>query len=478
MKRASTLLLLLSAALPSLPARAQIESALLSKISFNLANPGGKSLAMGGAFTAIADDATAALANPAGLGLLSSFEAGISGKRRDDVIGLSAARSTATGSLTAAYPAVRSVNSDLAATGSTVEYAGVVIPVSSRLVAAVTFAENLRFRGDPGPEGYQYVELRDNRSGGPLTRRDFLYEYREFGTASLANRLLGLTAGYRVSDRVRVGAGLTLNRTTFTLEGDALGPHRIVNTTFLTPTQVDVRTTTMAVSDFGGTVPGFVLGLHADLLPEGRLTAGASFRATASTHGTLVIGGDVPQALLQSLERRFTFSVPKDAAAGLAWQPFPGMTVAAEAQWVAYGDVADGSLPVTSFSGFVGPGTGVPVEGALAETQRPRDVVIPRIGFEYVAVRDSARVAFRVGYHREPAHGVAADVVVRDGSGTPYDVSDPPFSQAVRTVFDGGRPDDRFSGGLGLTVGRLSLDLAFDLGRASRQLSTSFFYRF
>src|SRR5204862_8029114 len=79
------------------PSRAQVESALLSKVSFNLSNPGGKSLAMGGAFTAIADDATAALANPAGLGLLSSFEVGISAKRTDDVIGLVTARATATG---------------------------------------------------------------------------------------------------------------------------------------------------------------------------------------------------------------------------------------------------------------------------------------------------------------------------------------------------------------------------------------------
>ena len=48
-----------------IPAPAQVESALLSKVTFNLTNPGGKSLAMGGAFTAIADDATAGIANPA-----------------------------------------------------------------------------------------------------------------------------------------------------------------------------------------------------------------------------------------------------------------------------------------------------------------------------------------------------------------------------------------------------------------------------
>ena len=71
--RAATALLAL-AALAAPTASAQLDSALLSKLRFNLTNPGGKSLAMGGAFSAIADDATAALANPAGLGLISSIE--------------------------------------------------------------------------------------------------------------------------------------------------------------------------------------------------------------------------------------------------------------------------------------------------------------------------------------------------------------------------------------------------------------------
>ncbi|HKC24563.1 MAG TPA: hypothetical protein VKF32_07455, partial [Thermoanaerobaculia bacterium] len=86
---------IIAAAFIASPASAQIESALLSKVSFNLSSPGGKSLAMGGAFTAIADDATAALANPAGLGLLSSVQIGLSGKRFDESIGLVTARSTA-----------------------------------------------------------------------------------------------------------------------------------------------------------------------------------------------------------------------------------------------------------------------------------------------------------------------------------------------------------------------------------------------
>src|SRR5207247_5469870 len=61
-------------------ARAQVESPLLSKVQLNVVNPGGKSLAMGGAFVSLADDPTAAFANPAGLAQLGSWELGVSGK--------------------------------------------------------------------------------------------------------------------------------------------------------------------------------------------------------------------------------------------------------------------------------------------------------------------------------------------------------------------------------------------------------------
>ena len=194
----NTALLFFLGALVPLSARAQTDSALLSKVSFNLTNPGGKSLAMGGAFTAIADDATAALANPAGLGLISSMEFAVSGKRTDETLGLATARSTATGPLTAPYPGIETTNVDRDTRATSVDFAGVVVPLSRRLVAALTYAENLRFEGDAGDAGYQYVELRDNRSGG-AARRDFLFQYREFGSVSLRNRLLGLSLAYRVT---------------------------------------------------------------------------------------------------------------------------------------------------------------------------------------------------------------------------------------------------------------------------------------
>lgn len=476
--RNAALLLLLGALIPA-SAPAQTDSALLSKVSFNLTNPGGKSLAMGGAFTAIADDATAALANPAGLGLISSIEFAVSGKRTDETLGLVTARSTATGPLAAPYPPIETTNVDRDSSATSVDFAGVVVPLTRRLVAALTYAENLRFEGDAGGGGYQYVELRDNRSGGGA-RQDFLYSYREFGSVSLRNRLLGLSLAYRVTDRLRVGGGVTLNRASFELGGDADGPHRITSRTYLSPTSDEILTASMRVDGVSGTKPGFVVGIHADLLAGGALTLGADYRSSPRNDGTLVIGGDVPKALASQTSRPFKFRVPRDAAIGLASHPMPGLTIAAEVQWVAYGDIFDRSLPVVSYRGLVGPPPGFFVEDVLADVSPAPNVWVPRIGLEYVAGGNEARLAFRVGYHREPAHGVTASLAAKEpSSGQPFPITDPPFSESVAAVFDGGRADDRFTGGLGVTIAKsLSIDFGFDVGRASRQLAASLFYRF
>src|SRR5712692_3772537 len=76
-----TLLVLSVSLLVTLPAAAQntdIES--LSGLQFNFGNPGARSLGMGGAFLGLADDASAAEANPAGLTILRKPEITIEGR--------------------------------------------------------------------------------------------------------------------------------------------------------------------------------------------------------------------------------------------------------------------------------------------------------------------------------------------------------------------------------------------------------------
>jgi long-subunit fatty acid transport protein len=62
-----------AAAMP-VPGYALTDEEIFRDFRFNLSNPGARSLGLGGAFIAVADDATASLANPAGLMLLARPE--------------------------------------------------------------------------------------------------------------------------------------------------------------------------------------------------------------------------------------------------------------------------------------------------------------------------------------------------------------------------------------------------------------------
>ena len=366
---------------------------------------------MGGAFSAIADDATAALANPAGLGLISSIEVVVSGKKVDETLALATARSVATGSLQAPYPPVTTSSVGLDASSTGVEFAGVVVPISRRFVAALTYAENLRFEGDAGAGGYQYLELRDNRSPSGTTRRDYLYEYREFGSAKLSNRLLAASLAFRVTESLRIGGGVTLNRATFRPRRrrgrPAPGREPILPVADVPGDLFDV---TMGVQGVSGTQVGFVAGVHADLIADGKLTFGADYRWTPAAEGTLVIGGDVPAALAAPDVARVPVPRPERRVRRPRGAPDARPH---DRGGGPVGEVRRDLRPRRCPScrtpdSWVRPA--FPVDGVLADLSPAPNVFVPRLGFEYVAGTEDVRARVprrlppraRARGHREP----------------------------------------------------------------------------
>src|SRR5512134_3069013 len=68
-----------------LPAAAQnVDIEALSGLQFNFGNPGARSLGMGGAFLGLADDASAAEANPAGLTILRKAEISVEARNYEE----------------------------------------------------------------------------------------------------------------------------------------------------------------------------------------------------------------------------------------------------------------------------------------------------------------------------------------------------------------------------------------------------------
>jgi long-subunit fatty acid transport protein len=81
--RISTLALALSTALAASPLFAITSDEVNAGIQFNFANPGARALGMGGAFLGLADDATAAYTNPAGLTILGASEIALEYRNTD-----------------------------------------------------------------------------------------------------------------------------------------------------------------------------------------------------------------------------------------------------------------------------------------------------------------------------------------------------------------------------------------------------------
>ncbi len=73
---------MLLASMLMLASGARAQSSLQVPIQFDFLNPSARSLALGGAFVGLADDATAALVNPAGLIELTLSEVSIEGRYR------------------------------------------------------------------------------------------------------------------------------------------------------------------------------------------------------------------------------------------------------------------------------------------------------------------------------------------------------------------------------------------------------------
>lgn len=82
-RRATVVVLALGLVLWSTGAAAQTNSEINAGIQFNFSSPGARSLAFGGAFVGLADDATAAYTNPAGLTNLSLPEVAFEGRSWD-----------------------------------------------------------------------------------------------------------------------------------------------------------------------------------------------------------------------------------------------------------------------------------------------------------------------------------------------------------------------------------------------------------
>lgn len=478
-------------------ALAQLESPLLSKVQPNIVNPGGKSLAMGGAFVSLADDGTAAFANPAGLPQIRSWQLGLSGKNFKFQPEFTTANYFSSSRDATDFNLQSFDRYDYSSKATDLEYASLVGPLGRNVSIAVYRAVNLRYKLDSsdisnvgGVNRYRAFYI--NRGSSESSSLD------EAGGVDLRNELYGASLGGKFGP-LYLGAGVTFNKLKYDLTGGSAfsSHHFILNGDNGTRTGVrDPRSDAdVSVDNSSGTKTGWVVGMRYDLWEPARLSIGAVYRHSPSfgvgyaIRATLASTGQVlvdnacgrNDTVTGNSGSRYcgTFRVPDDFAIGISGNLFAqNLMLAVEVQRIRYSQLNEG---------FVGFFVYKPTtqERSVASGSG-EDGTVPHVGLEYTFPTAGVELSLRAGYYREPAHGTRLTLypdLDKDGKpdpgSQPSRITDPPVSDAYDVSFDGGGIQNHVAVGVGASIARhLSVDAAFDYSKATKSFVLSAFYRF
>lgn len=415
-------------------ASAQAQLATIPRFNFSFSNPGARSLGFGGAFAALADDATAAYANPAGLVQLVEPEVSLEGRlwnRSPSFIAGGRAEGVPTGrgiDTQAGLIVGRDESRDLGPS-----FVSVVIPKGGWSFAI--YGHRLaKFEASAESQGL-FVDLSDEPFVLPPGPR--VLAGRERVDLDIASA--GFAAGWRMNDRLSFGLGLVYSKVSlrtrsenYLSDGDSEAAQ--YGEIHFLPSRL-YTTNVVAVEDSDLTVNAGVLGRLSD-----RLSASLFYRQGAEAKGVSQLdsgpvfpfpGFPFPVSSRDAL----TFGVPDVAGAGLAYRSKSGaVTLATEVDRVGY----SGLIRLRS------------EEGEEFEAGRDYfDAWEYHLGAEYALLRSNPILAFRAGYWVE-ANG--------------DDQIDKRFNH--------------LAAGLGLVAKKVQLDLAGDFSDEGDTVSLSCIYTF
>ncbi len=404
---------------------------------FSFSNPGARSLGLGGAFAALADDATAAFANPAGLVQLVEPELSVEGRysaRRTDFIEGGRASGAPTG---LGVDTVDGLRHGVSRSNRGNAPFGAVVYPAGRWSFALYRHNWADFDFKSRIDGLFAVEDGEESRAGDILAR---------ARVEVVNS--GLAGAFKVTERWSLGLGIVYYQadlSSFAEEYAADEEAFYESATFppdLLDTSYSHQASGTGVSLQGGFLwrasPQWSVGGYYRPGPRLKLrvieTAGPA--ESDNPAGTIVLDETSPLKL------------PDVYGLGIAFRSRDGAwTVGTEWSRVRYSSITRG-LDVDVFD---------PNQIRLSDGDELR------LGVEYVFVRAKPIVALRVGAWRDPAHRVVA--------GEDADVFE-------RAVFERGKDEIHLTGGLGVVFDRFQVDLGADLSELARLFSLSLVYRF
>lgn len=434
------------------PAFALTDSETNASIPFSFANPGARSLGMGGAFIGLADDATAAYTNPAGL--VQPRQTEVSAEVRHTGFDLPFVNG-GTGIASGGRFDGSGVNgSDADSSTTNLSFLSVLFP-RDRWSFALYRHELLNYDADYSSSGV-FVGFPDacETCGGNLRPFD--------ASSSIEVVNYGVSGAWKVSDRVSLGAGLSwydfdihTTDTRFVLDDAGLPTSQVANQ------QVQ-----------RGSDSGFGMNLGALFQLTDRWSLGLVYRHVPEFdyRATGMVGPDFDAELLPPvIVSNAKFNVPDSFGAGLSFRPSDTLVLNLDLNYVRYSELSD-SMD-TLFYSIENDGSMTFNDPSVLQVSNGTEI---HLGGEYTFIQFAHPFSVRLGTWYDPAHALEYHgALPTDGS---------LFSQGqvgLASLFSQGSGSQmHYAGGLGFAFSKFQLDFAFDLSDEIDTYSLSGVYRF
>lgn len=418
----------------------------LAGLQFNFGNPGARALGMGGAFLALADDASAAEANPAGLTILRRPEVSVEARRT--AIG----QTFATGG---SYPFLSTKT--FSARSTEIAFASVVVPWKNFAFAAYVHRP-LDFGNEANLLDQYTTPTFHLEDGGLVDRvacerspRCATYQIYPYKTrADLQLTTIGGAGAWKIG-RLSLGAALRYQR--FSEEAKT------------TRVDLDVagQPSFVVIQENGSRLFGRDHDEEWSVATGMKWQVRENFSVGAVWHQGASFPAPIAAAQANAapeIVRVVDFRVPGSVGVGLSWRPAAALTLNADAIRISYSDL------VGDFASVIEYGTEAPGEIEALHGYGVDDGTEWHAGIEYY-IPVKASVALRAGWWRDPAHSIEwrGPVATR-------------HEAAAMILFPESAADDHYTVGIGVSWPLFQIDAAWDHGQRLQTGSISFVARF
>jgi long-subunit fatty acid transport protein len=401
-----------------------------ASLQFNFSAPGARSLAMGGAFIGLADDATAAFSNPAGLLQLASPE--VSFEQRFNEFKTEFVES---GSYTASPFDASGLRRGLADSSThSPSFVSYVWP-HERWALAIYRHEFLNYE-----TAFASLGVDSGLAGG----EGDIFPFSADIDVEVSN--YGLSGAFKASDNLSLG--LSLNNYNLDL--------RSSTRRFTTLGDTLVRFATEQNGDDGAF--GFSIG--AQYRVNDQWQAGLVYRRAPEFKYTasIVPGSEV----FPRIDKTAYFNTPDLFGVGVVYRPDESWTVALDVAHVMYSELTDDMQ-----SNFRVDDSDAISRAALDPLQIDDGIEV-RLGVEYTFTEAKVPFSLRAGLWRDPEHTIRFQ-------GTPQLAGD---AIANALLFSTGSDELHLSAGFGWAFEKVQIDAAVDESDRNRTVSLSGVVRF